>query len=240
MKKFVLLGHQRSGSTMVIGTLRKHPEITAFGELFIKNRIAFNVPTFENGDSMFTKMRNKNPYDFLNTIYSDENIRHSKAIGFKVFPDQLTDHFSSVWNWIQDENVSVIYLKRENLLATYVSLRLAIKTNKFAIKNEKERSSETITINPILCEKEFEEREKFNATIEEKITNNPTLHLSYETITANPLGKFAEIQDFLEVKHTELKIATTKQEVRPFDKIITNYEEVKKHFSKSKWSVYFQ
>jgi len=34
-KKFIVLGHQRSGSSLVIRSLRAHPQVVGFGELFL-------------------------------------------------------------------------------------------------------------------------------------------------------------------------------------------------------------
>ena len=47
-RRFVVLGHARSGSSLLIGSLRRHPQVVAFGELFVAGRIGFNVEGYDN------------------------------------------------------------------------------------------------------------------------------------------------------------------------------------------------
>ena len=41
--KFIVLGHPRSGSTMLISTLRKHPQIVGFGEIFEQRKVGLSL-----------------------------------------------------------------------------------------------------------------------------------------------------------------------------------------------------
>ena len=142
-QKFIVFGHQRSGSNMMINTLREHPHIVAFSELFVRSRIAFHIDGYDNHSIKLLYLRNKYPIDFLESYIFSSYRKDIKAVGFKLFPDQLnTNNFRCLWQWIEQErDIKVILLTRRNLLAAYTSLFMARKTGKFRIKNESKRTN---------------------------------------------------------------------------------------------------
>jgi hypothetical protein len=47
-KKYVIFGHQRCGSSLLISALKAHPNIKSFSELFTPNYITFNNDGYDN------------------------------------------------------------------------------------------------------------------------------------------------------------------------------------------------
>ena len=124
---------------MLVESLRSHPEIVGFGELFAPRRITFNVEGYDNQSMRLLALRNRYPVDFLERFVFSGYQREIKAVGFKVFLHQLDNPtFLPVWDWIQrNDRAKILLLLRRNLLAAYTSLLIANKDNRFGIKGGK-------------------------------------------------------------------------------------------------------
>ena len=236
-QKFIVFGHQRSGSNMIINTLREHPHIVAFRELFVRSRISFYVDGYDNHSIKLLYLRNKYPIDFLERYIFSSYRKDIKAVGFKLFPDQLnTNNFRCLWQWIKHkQDIKIILLTRHNLLAAYTSLLIARKTEKFGIKNVSERTNATVAIDPEKCIAEFQKRKKYNKMIRECVKHHEVMEVTYENLIADLSARFRQLQEFLTVDVQELQVSTVQQNVRPLSQIITNYNELRQHLLGTEW-----
>jgi LPS sulfotransferase NodH len=239
--KFIILAHQRSGSSMLIDTLRKHPQIVGLGELFIPSRMGFNYEEFDGTSEALRVFRDEHPTEFLDRYifgaYNDE----IQAIGFKLFPEQIEFRaFQGLWRWLEKRtDIKILYLTRRNLLATYVSLLIAQKDGKYGIKDAAERTQSTISIDPHQCLMEFKSRKQHNAEIERHIRDHRVLNLAYEDVAQCPDDYVQQVQEFLGVDVRDLKITTVRQEVRPLSEVIENYDELRQYFYGTEWGYLF-
>ncbi|HZZ29623.1 MAG TPA: type II secretion system protein GspG [Pirellulales bacterium] len=241
-RKFVLLGHPRSGSSMIIDALDNHPQIVAFAELFHRKRIDFAFGSYENHSAKLMEFRNKWPLEFLEQYVFASYPDHVKAVGFKLFPEQVENHtFRCIWKWLQrNQEVQIIYLKRRNLLATYTSLKIAEQTTKFKIGSESERSQAVVHLKPRQCIAEWRSRQRYNKVIDKKIAGHETLDWFYEDVSQTPAEHLRQAQQFLGVDVCDLKINMIKQEVRPLSVAIENYTELQQHFLGTPWESFFE
>ncbi|HTQ38891.1 MAG TPA: sulfotransferase [Pirellulales bacterium] len=240
-RKFILLAHQRSGSSMMVDTLAKHPQILSFGELFVPGRIDFEIEGYDPHSAKLLALRNARPLQFLEEFVFSSYSNDIKAVGFKLFPDQI-DNFSfrCVWKWLKrNPDIKIIYLTRRNLLATYASLQIAKRSGVFAIKNESERVQATIKIKPRKCLAEWRKRKRYHQLVEKKIKEREMLKWIYEDFTQSPDQHLRQVQQFLGVDVSDLKISTVKQEVRPLSAVIENYYQLQQHFSGTQWEQFF-
>ncbi len=159
-QKFVVLAHQRSGSSLIIASLREHPQMVAFSELFVPESIFFRLEGYDNQSAELLAFRNARPLQFLDEFVFSGYRDDIQAVGFKLFPDQIDNStFRCVWKWLaRQENLKIIYLTRRNLLATYTSLLVAQKDKRYAIRDQSQRSRTTVRIEPKTCLAEFEKR----------------------------------------------------------------------------------
>lgn len=240
-QKFIVFAHQRSGSSMVVGTLRNNPKILSFGEIFNKSRITYNVGGYDNNSLKMQYLREKYPITFLNrNIFSSYN-NDIQAVGFKLFPRHLDNNkFSSVWDWIsKNKDVKIIFLTRKNLLATYTSLLIAKKTGKFSIRHESERTEEQVEIDIEECLAYFNERERYHLQALDRLKNNLLLEISYEEMILDLGEAFKKIQQFLAIDYFPIKPNTLKKEVRPLSQVISNYSQLKNELMNTKWRAFF-
>jgi len=227
--RFILLAHQRTGSSMVMATLNKHPSIVAFGELFVKSRIGHMVSGFNNHSKALHYLRSKDPVRFLEEhAYSSfpENI---SSVGFKIFPDQLERKDAApLLPWLnENKDVKIIILTRNNLLDVHCSLAIANKTGVFGIRKESDRQMVTINVDIHKAEAEFKRRKAGHQRAREKFVDHEVIELAYEDIIEQPTEEFKKIQSFIGVTLTQLHVPTVKQETRPLSEVIENYDELK-------------
>jgi hypothetical protein len=241
-RKFVVLAHARSGSSMVIHALQHHPQIVCFGELFVASRISFNTDGYDNYSGKLIYLRNRQPLKFLEKSVFAPYRNDVRAVGFKLFPDQLvSSRFSPVWDWLcSDRDVHVIMLQRRNLLSTYASLLIARKTGNFGISSESHRTDTTISIEFSDCLNEFEKRKKYHEDALQSLQANKVLQVYYEDMVAGLSAQFAVIQEFLGVEPVSPTINSVKKEVRPLSDVITNYDELRGRFSGTEWEYLFE
>lgn len=240
--KFIVLGHQRSGSSLVIKSLRYHPEVVAFGELFGKrNRINFNVEGYDHDSEEILFARDKYPIDFLDRYIFSSYEEERRAVGFKVFPHQLDgERFCSVWDWIENTpDLAVVFLSRRNKLATYVSLLIAEKTGVFGVTEKSQRPAISITIDPEKCEDEFRKHDRYEEIARKRLQGKRVLEIDYEDLSESPKSVIVSVQNFLGLDVLDPEIPFVKKEVRPLSVAVDNYQELKERFATTKWSRYF-
>ncbi len=239
--KYVIFGHQRSGSSMIIGTLRKHPQIIGFGELFTANSVGFNIKDYDNHSIKAHALRNKYPVEFLDRYVFSSYRDDIRAVGFKLLVEHMdNDRFRCIWQWLdQHRELKIIYLARQNLLATYTSLLIAIKDGKFGIKDKSERSTTTININPKECLAEFQKKKYYNEEIKKCIKHHEVMEIIYEDLATEPYGYLKKFQKFIGVDICDLEISKVKQETRPLLEVIENYDELCRYFKQTEWEYLF-
>lgn len=239
--KFIVLAHERSGSSLVIRTLRKHPQIISFGEVLNKARPGFRIEGYDDFSLKLFALRNKYPIDFLERYIFPGYQEDIKAVGFKLFPHHIDhDRFRCVWHWLdQNRDVKIIFLTRQNLLATYTSLSIAREDKRFSIKDDSERSKTTITIDPIKCLAYFQRRKQYNEDAREHIKNHEVMDVTYEELSKDPHFHLQEAHNFLGFDVSNFELGSVKQEVRPLSEIIDNYDELHRHLSDTEWQYLF-
>jgi hypothetical protein len=237
-RKFVVLGHARSGSSLVIGSLRRHPQVVAFGELFVAGRIGFNVEGYDNHSRALRRARRAFPLEFLDQYIFSAYPVGKRAVGFKLFPDQLDKRpFRCVWDWMgRNPDLSVVLLTRRNPLAAYTSLLIARQTGVFGIRDASQRPSAVVEIDVKKCLAEFEKRERLDAISKTRTAGHSVLELTYEELSADLTSHLSRVQAFLGIDVQLPEIVSVKKEVRPLSEVILNHDELRRALSGTKWA----
>lgn len=240
-QKFVILTHARSGSSLMVQLLKSHPEVLCFGELFVNGRIGFNEEGFDQNHPELMGLRSEAPDRFLEEYVFAGWSEDRRAVGFKLFPDQMDNpQFKGVWDWLErNEDVKIIHLNRNNQLATYASLLKARKTKQFGITDQSSRSSATVAMDPTETRIFFEQRERYRQQILSRFDDR-RMDVSYEELDEDMESCMERIQVFLGLQPVSLKSKKVKQEVRPLRGVVENYEALKSTFADSPWSNYFE
>jgi LPS sulfotransferase NodH len=124
--RFTIMGAPRTGSSHLVGLLNNHPRIHSHAELFHPKQVQLFTGKrdwLEHGQltqEALLEMREKDPFKFLEFAMA---VRNSKPIvGFKIFLNHNDDILQLL---INDYDVKIIILYRQNFLAVYSSTMIA-------------------------------------------------------------------------------------------------------------------
>lgn len=228
--RFIVLTKQRTGSNLLINSLQSHPQMKVYGELF------------RGGvDESVKAAVRKSAADYLDTKIFNQRPAEIRAVGFKIFYHHPAwDQSGSVWRYLQGlENLHVIHLKRENLLRSLVSKKIAQKTDVWKLSGEPgEEPDKRVSISPEECLEFFEKTSQYERDADEKFSGKPLLQMTYELLTSQFDEQMNRIQEFLHVDPMQLPIKTAKQNPESLTELIVNYDEVRHALSSTRWGTY--
>lgn len=210
--RFVIVCEGRTGSTLLHTYLNSHQQVLSYGDIL--NRIEVNEES-------------------LNTRIYCNHPSNLKAVGFKLFygDHQYTNRNTLFQQIIDDKNIRIIHLKRKNSMKMFVSLKLAERSGEWTKGSARSNSHQE------LLEIEIEELNQFIESYEQNkelfnqmFTQHSVLEVNYEELVDKPKGCLGEIQKFLQVPEINLISALQKQNDKPLDQLISNYDTIKKAF----------
>ena len=203
MKNFFILSCARSGTTLLTESLNTHSEIDCYKEEF--NPSALRKTNFK---------------EKFNKIYKDTN----KVTGCKIFYDHLTEN---QWRFIQNQNLKVIHLIRNNCLRTFTSLKICESGNAWV--------NETGKIKPIEKRRikiDLKEYLKYKHELYKNINwgynyfKTDYIEIYYEDLVKNFDATMLQIQDFLGVNYQKLQPTIFKQNPEKLEDLIINYDAI--------------
>ena len=250
MTRFTIISYPRTGSTYLVKVLNNCSSLTCFSELFHSDKDAFkrsfldneltvsrnifdNFKSISKIEKLFD-LRNKNPFKFLSMVFSSG----STAVGFKIFPGQNDVVLDKL---LGDKTINKIILIRENLIRSFVSEQVALKTG----KRDRFSQDEKPVLNKIMFDvdlfNKYAEKIQLQFSNYEnylRSTNQEYLKLSYEEITdVFPVKKISRYLG-LDLNDIVLSVKQEKQNPFPLIDMLINYTEVKAKLENSKWQKY--
>lgn len=225
---FIILGHPRSGSTLLHTLLNSHPRIYSRGEwlgLDYDQRLA-------KGDVQIDD-------------YLQEGLRALrypvKAMGFKFFYEYERQEwgrgaFQLLSEWPQ---LKVIHLKRQNLLQQYISLKIAKKTQKWSAISSASKlpaKERKIVIDANDLFRYLEALENWEATYLPLFQHSPILEVTYEELVNEQKRVLQEVVGFLELHNWPMTSPLLRQNPEPWETLVLNSEELREAVLASKWA----
>ena len=221
-QKFVIISRSRTGSTLLMALLRSHPNIHVEGELF----------KVLNGKSC------KQIWDEL----YDKHPARIKQVGFKLFYYHPFDDDQSVWDYLlEDKNISIIHLRRENMLRALVSQKIGEKTKQWTQHiNAKGSADKVIQLDPEECRTTFENISAYEERTRQQFARHKTyVECTYERLAADGYNLANELYAQFDLPAHKPTTVLKKQNPESMQDLVSNYEEVKEHFSTTKWAYLF-
>jgi LPS sulfotransferase NodH len=128
---FLILTHERSGSTRLVRILDQHPEIVCAGEIFTRSLLITRNQPVEVIGCRYDPEQHA-PMAFLRTCATAYAHRDGKGLfGCKIFRHQVAEEEQV--RWIEDPCIPKILLWRENLLEAVISREIAMQTGIYNI-----------------------------------------------------------------------------------------------------------
>ncbi len=224
MNPYLILGTQRSGTTVVHIALYNHPQVSALYDeaqitpLFTSGLSTF---TFGNNNSNEEKCDVRRLFETLCTLQNKEGV---DTIGMKIAnsnPFEIRALKQKLLEQIPD--IKIVYIYRSDLTAQYGSLVKGKQTNQFHSWDEKLKSKNTIKINLFKFKIYLMKYILSNLEYESYTKSFSTLTINYEEDILQ--GDFKKIFDFLKIQ--KIVTNTTKKISPPAQEYINNYDKAK-------------
>jgi len=241
--KFVIVGAARTGSTLLVDLLNAHSQVLAFGELFrTPEAIGWDVRPFVTYQSpRLIDLYRADPVAFLEYSVFRRWPANYAAVGFKLFyyharqPPQ-----SAVWDHLaSDRNIRILHIRRQNLLAQYLSLLIAHKTDVWSTTRSPPDQHEPIRIDVEACRRHFLDVRRSEDECADVFKNHAVRNVYYESLARNYAGEMQGIADFLGVRPERIGSNLVRQSKGPVSQTITNYDELKRAFANTCWQEFF-
>ena len=129
MQHFAIVATPRSGSTRLSDILGRHPAVACHLEIFHPDEVQAHLPRDAGYDIMDPAKRDANPKLFLDKFlaFNESWFKGRQRHGFKVMLDR--NQLKTVMEVVAgDPRLKKIVLYRDNLLACYASVELALAT----------------------------------------------------------------------------------------------------------------
>jgi LPS sulfotransferase NodH len=241
--RFVIVGIARTGSTMLLNLLNGHSRIQAFGELFRRpDAIGWDVhPYQDHQGGRVLELYRSDPRRFLETKVWGRWPRGQGAVGFKIFYYHAREApFSAVWDHLaRQREIRVIHIKRHNILAQYLSLQIAHRTDVWSSTEWGAGAPEPIRLDPEECRRHFARVRGLEDEADAFFAGHRMLQVSYEGLLADRKGEMARVQRFLGVPEEEVRPKTVRQRTIPLRQAIANHDELAAAFEGSEWADFF-
>jgi LPS sulfotransferase NodH len=241
--RFVIVGIARTGSTLLLSLLNGHSRIQAFGELFRRpDAIGWDVHPYQDhqGERILGLYRS-DPCRFIETKVWGRWPRGQGAVGFKIFYYHAREApFSAVWDHLaRDDEIRVIHIKRRNILAQYLSLQVAHRTNVWSSTERAAGAPEPIRLDPEECRKHFAWVRGLEDEADAFFAGHRMLQVSYEGLLADRTGEMGRVHRFLGVPEEDVEARTRRQRTVPLREAIANYDELSAVFDGTQWADFF-
>ncbi len=266
--RFVILGAGRSGTTFLQSLLSSHPDIVCFGEIFhllsrrghdldeiVRDPIGYVSNTVYRAYPGQTRaVGYKMIYTQLGAgsfFLSEMDTAHvslatqKKRDDFSAFMAatydlaEVRERFAAFADFIRaDRDLRVIHIQRANKLAMFLSLRLAGLTGAWN-SMAGESVNHSVILDPADCERFFTATEEREGACGELFADHPVLVVSYDDLAGDTKSCMAGVQEFLGVQEARLHSPLKKQGQRNVADAISNFAELKAHFSGTRWERFF-
>ncbi len=248
MTPFIVVGMPRTGSTLLLRTLREHPDIRAYGELFHwvdAERMSWGHTIHQKSATISYDVRSGNPMEFLREwVWCPANASH-RAVGFKIFAQHVVDNSSpGFFRLLLQEfpDLHVIHVRRLDYLAVLVSWLMANKTGEWSLRPGDASGKATgQTLSPTAVEAEafFSRMEQADNFFACELGCRRYLAVDYKELSRYYQETCNDVFDFLGVRQLPAVPSLKKQIDRDLSDVVTNYAQLREHFSRSRYAEFF-
>jgi len=152
----------------------------------------------------------------------------------------LDRRFRAAWQFlVADRSLSVIHLKRHNMLDSLVSLKTAFITRQWWALKDDGGTAPAVHLDPEECRNYFQKLDSLVDEADKAFGEHRTLDLSYERLVENRREALVDIFTFLNVPYQEVATRMKKQRRVAASESVANYGQLKDTFRETKWCTFF-
>ncbi len=243
--RFVVLATARTGTNLLLGLLRNHPDCLCGGEVFnpaeIERGRLGNWPNLAEADLPgLLEKRIADPLGLLHELYARGLAGGAPAVGFKLMYIHGLRQRPVLDALAADETVKVVHVTRRNQLRRFVSEAQARASDRWSVGSyadlpempNLELDARTLAENIALTQ----ERQ---ALYTQLFARHETLHVVYEDLAARPAQVAARVVSFLGLAPfaTPPKPNLRKTGADDLSAVLTNHPELRARFRS--WAAFF-
>jgi len=250
---FVVLGNARCGSNLLGRALATHPQIRMAGEVLANQEFTRKVSWERVNPYARPKVRGEgyqageDAATFAEQhIFSSTPFDNIRAFGFKIFYDHARsdDAIGTIWPYLVQNPIRIIHIIRRNLLASYVSNEVALKTNEWHVAVDAGTPAATevppFALDPFLVQRYFDELTNWRRWVDQTFANKDILTISYEDELCGDFGAAANRAfEYVGVMRWVTRPALQKQQGLPLEEQISNFGALRKHFRDTPYAEFF-
>ncbi|MEI9424261.1 sulfotransferase [Mesorhizobium sp. Cs1299R1N1] len=232
---FVILAMPRTGTHYLEEMLNEHPNVLSNGELL--NTYDTN---WLDKDRLIGGDRELLELAYLR--YPNQTDKKLTRVGCKINEPQFHDRpsfFAELACW---PDLKVILLVRKNTLESLRSLTQARQTRQWLKFSSDNDAAPPVKLAIACCEAYFKAADEFHSRVTRSFACSDLHAVEYENLLGEPSSCLAKIWDFLGVPAVGLSGTSNlkRQEARPLDETIENFEELRRHFSGGPYASFFE
>lgn len=252
---FVVLGHPRCGSNLVLRELSAHPQVRMLGEILANEatlrEAAWNwISPFEwifPRCSAYTT--GKDAATFLDQcVFSRKRVLNSLAFGFKFFYEHARHDaaIATAWEYLErTPDIHILHLRRRNLLNALISREVATRTGRWQqLVEDPSPAPDPVppfALAPGFCSSYFDEIERARERADRAFAHHPILHIEYERdLCGNFHATAAAMQRFLNVMPWDSFPYMKKQQSLTPSQQLSNFDELKRYFRNTPYAEFFE
>lgn len=228
MKRFIILGLPRSGSTYLMTLLDAHRDVICSGEQFNPWAV---VGQGKQEDSSHEAVlgRDSDPVGHMHAFFADAQAKGVACGGFKYM---IGHNIEVLHELARDPNLSIIYLWRENRLAQVSSLIKAAHSKKWAQTKADGHVTRKIVATPRQISHRWHEYATFDHLISLWLAGLPNPKVTYEYREMFQDGFEQKICGFLDIPYRRgMKSPLVKQSVNTIDQRFESPRPIRYYFN---------
>lgn len=222
----IVLARSRTGSNLLVSLLNSHPKIRIRGE-------------------KCARLDGQDTSEVLKSAFSARSPKVCLA-GFKVFYYHPNDQDSDLlWKTLVSlPNLKVIHLRRENILRTLLSRKIASvqdvwKNHGETANAEGGKPKLTVRLSQGELEKGFKQTRAWEQWGEQLFREHAMHAVTYEELVEDRDETMARLFEFLGVEGCSTETVLEKQNTQKLSELIENYDELCGAFQNTPWSGFF-
>lgn len=232
--RFMIACAARTGSTMLVRTLRSHPRLVVHGEVWGERMVGVDGPLADAlardpaAFDALERQRFDDPHTALHRHFlaAPEGV----AAGFKLKYDELV---RPQWQGIRvlleaDTAIAIVFLHRHDLLRRYLSHQVVLRQTGVTVVPAGEAPPAVapfeVDIDDLL--RDIAETRRRTREFEAAFAGHPSMHVEYEALAADPQGECNRVFGFLGVGEAPVRVATERIVRQPPEALVLNHAEV--------------
>ena len=229
-RRFMIACAARTGSTMLVRTLRTHPALLVHGEVWGARMVGVDGPLATLGPVDREALEARRFRDPAAAMARFAEAHAAEAVGFKLKYDELV---RPEWREVRalveaDIDLRIVFLDRRDLLRRYLSHQIVLRqtgvTNVPTGGTPPPIQPFAIDIADLL--RDIAETTRRTREFAAAFARHPSIRIAYEDLVAAPQAVCDRVAAFLDVAPAPVQVATERIVREPLETLVLNHGEV--------------